>query len=103
MPARSLRIIFSATSAWSTACPASKAASDRPPALPFSLWHVTQYVLTSVFCASIDMPDGAGDLAAVRWTGCDAASAGFFADGVCCAANPSDIVAATAAQTKILI
>jgi hypothetical protein len=43
MPARSLRIIFSATSACCSAFAASKPASTSPPALPRSLWHVAQY------------------------------------------------------------
>ena len=42
MPARSLRIIFSATSGDSCAFIASKPASDSPPALPRSLWQVAQ-------------------------------------------------------------
>ena len=42
MPARSLRIIFSATSACLSAVAASKPASTSPPALPFSLWQPAQ-------------------------------------------------------------
>ena len=42
MPARSLRIIFSMTSGCSCAFIASKLASERPPALPRSLWQVPQ-------------------------------------------------------------
>ncbi len=42
MPARSLRMIFSTTSGCSCAFIALKLASDRPPALPRSLWQVAQ-------------------------------------------------------------
>ena len=42
MPACSLRIIFSATSAFCAACATSNAASDRPPVFLVSLWQVTQ-------------------------------------------------------------
>jgi len=38
-----LRIIFSATFAFSTTLAASNAASDSPPARVLSLWHVAQY------------------------------------------------------------
>src|SRR5579871_4180225 len=50
MPARSLRIIFSPTSACAGASSIAKLASDRPPAFPFSLWQPAQYCLTSVSC-----------------------------------------------------
>ncbi len=42
IPARSLRIIFSTISGSSCAFIASKPASERPPALPRSLWQVAQ-------------------------------------------------------------
>ena len=42
MPARSLRIIFSTIAGFSCAFIASQPASERPPALPRSLWHVAQ-------------------------------------------------------------
>ncbi len=42
MPTRILRIIFSASTTSSPSFAASKAASDRPPALPRSLWQVAQ-------------------------------------------------------------
>ena len=45
MPRRSLWMIFSATSAFCSACAASKVTSDSPPALPFSLWQPMQYCL----------------------------------------------------------
>ncbi len=45
MPARSLRIIFSATSTDSAAFATSYDASESPPALARSLWQVTQYLL----------------------------------------------------------
>ena len=41
-PACSLRMTFSATSAFCAPCITSNAASDRPPALPLSLWQPTQ-------------------------------------------------------------
>ena len=48
MPARSLRIIFSATRRVAQQrCAASNDASDSSPALPRSLWQPTQYCLTS--------------------------------------------------------
>ncbi len=52
MPARSLRIIFSATAALSVTRAASNDARVNPPALPRSLWHVTQYCLTRADCDS---------------------------------------------------
>ncbi len=42
MPARSLRIIFSTSSGCSCARIALNPASDSPPALARSLWHVAQ-------------------------------------------------------------
>src|SRR6185295_2642307 len=53
MPARSLRIIFSPTSAWLVTFAASNEARESSPACPFSLWHEAQYCATSLFCASI--------------------------------------------------
>jgi hypothetical protein len=53
MPARSFRIIFSPTSAWSVTLAASNEARESSPACPFSLWHVAQYCATSLFWASI--------------------------------------------------
>ena len=57
MPARSFRIIFSATGACSAAALTSNDASDKPPALPRSLWQTAQDCLTvaasrSVACAA---------------------------------------------------
>src|SRR5437762_10185209 len=46
MPARSFRIIFSATGACSAAALTSNDASDKPPALPRSLWQTAQDCLT---------------------------------------------------------
>jgi hypothetical protein len=43
IPACSLRIIFSATSAFCAARATSNAASDRPPVFLVSLWQPTQY------------------------------------------------------------
>jgi hypothetical protein len=49
IPARSLRIIFSVTSACSAAFVTSYEASVSPPAFARSLWHVTQYCLINAF------------------------------------------------------
>ena len=54
MPARSLRIIFSATSGCSAIFAASKPASTSSPAFMLSLWHAAQFCATSLFCASMD-------------------------------------------------
>src|SRR4051794_24275155 len=76
MPARSLRIIFSATSPCCGAVVASNDASESPPALPRSLWQPAQYCLTSAVCGS----DG--------WAtdGCEP-GVGADEDGACSAAN----------------
>src|SRR5437773_6377788 len=55
MPARSLRIIFSATSGCCSTFAVSKPASVSPPALPRSLWHVAQYWAINWFCDSGDI------------------------------------------------
>ena len=47
MPARSLRIIFSATSGCCSIVGRVERRERKPPALPRSLWHVAQYCLTS--------------------------------------------------------
>src|SRR5581483_7023916 len=107
MPARSLRIIFSATSAWSTTFDASKLASDKSPDFIRSLWHVTQYVLTSWFCSSADSPAaGAVPVAGTAFfaTACDATGLGFVGACVWSAETPNDtIVASSAAVKKVLI
>jgi hypothetical protein len=58
MPARSLRIIFSATSACCGASPTTNDASDSPPDFPRSLWQPAQYCRTSAVCGSegLDRP-----------------------------------------------
>jgi hypothetical protein len=52
MPARSLRIIFSATARFESSLEASKPANESPPALPRSLWHVAQYWVTMAVCSA---------------------------------------------------
>ena len=72
MPARSLRIIFSVSSPFSSIFAASKLATTDPPALPRSLWHVAQYCLTIAVCSAASIVDAAG--------ACD--TAGFTAAGL---------------------
>ena len=62
MPARSLRIIFSATFEVVRRLRGIERASDSCPALARSLWQVTQYCLTSAFCSAT--PKTAAHLAA---------------------------------------
>jgi hypothetical protein len=69
-PARSLRIIFSVTSAVVCARAASNAASVSPLVFSLSLWHPVQNCLTTAVCAAGDvksaLSDCAGFVAAVR-------------------------------------
>jgi hypothetical protein len=58
MPARSLRIIFSATSAVWSARAGSNVSSTRPPFAPPLSWHSRQNSLMTAFCASTDISEG---------------------------------------------
>ena len=84
MPARSLRIIFSVSSPWSSILLASNDASDRLPALPRSLWQVEQYCLTTAVCSAGSIVVTAGACVATGF--CGEAVAGPAA-GLCGAAG----------------
>src|SRR5579862_945300 len=79
IPSRSLWIIFSATSGFCSGCSASKLASVSPAVFALSLWHPTQYCLTSAFCASA--LGAAGVVRAVCT--CETAGLGRVAGGAC--------------------
>ncbi len=92
MPSRSLRMIFSVMAGVVAAVAASKEASDRPPALPRSLWQATQYCATRAVFESGD-GDGAcaiaGDKDAVcagaplsAWPAVEATSAASAAPSI---------------------
>src|SRR3954465_15732105 len=84
-PACSLRITFSATSRVCAACGASNGESDRPPALPLSLWQPAQYRLMTGLksCACDATGFNAGFAVAARAT---AGVAAGWTDGACAAA-----------------
>ena len=54
MPTRSLRVIFSASSACCSTCAGSKLSSDMPPVFSLSLWQPKQYCLINAVCDSAD-------------------------------------------------
>ena len=107
IPARSLRIIFSAVSAFCSAFEASNPASTRPPAFPRSLWHPLQYCATSWFCAStawsacvVAPAAGAGFLVGAWETAGVTEGLGACARGASAVAiNATSVVAATANVT----
>ena len=98
MPARNLRIIFSAVSPCSLSLVASNAASERPPALPRSLWQPAQYCFTSAVCSAgnIVVVAGACDVTGLTTAACLPAIA--RAAGACAkvgAERPATAVART--------
>src|SRR4051794_25996398 len=100
MPARSLRIIFSVTSACSVTLLASNPASTRSPDFIFSLWQVPQFCATSLFCSSIDREPTAA-LAAALAAGLAATWEAAIFGAAFWAETPAPRTAVTAAATAI--
>ncbi len=94
MPLRSLRIIFSVSSPFSSILAASKLTSDRPPALLRSLWHPVQYCLTTAVCSAGSIVVAVG--------GCETAgfTAGLGVDADCAASDAVNMTAPAAVRLK---
>jgi hypothetical protein len=103
MPARSLRIIFSVTSPFSSSLAASKDCSVSPltRSLLRSLWQLAQYCLTSAVCsaASRVVADGACD--AAGFTCLSTVARGACSRAKVDAASPVMAVATTATVNEV--